>query len=38
MLVLALAVLVLAGVEFGADSRLADEARPTRWWPADPAN
>jgi hypothetical protein len=38
ILVLGLTLLAVAAATFGADSRPADEARPTRWWPADPAN
>ena len=38
IVVLALAALVWAASKFGADSRPNDEARPTRWWPADPSN
>lgn len=34
--VLALTLLVAASVLFGADSRPADDARATRWWPATP--
>jgi hypothetical protein len=34
--VLALALLVVASVVFGADSRPTDEARPTQWYPANP--
>jgi hypothetical protein len=36
ILVLALALLVVATVVFGADSRPTDDARPTQWYPADP--
>jgi hypothetical protein len=38
ILVLGLTLLAIAAATLGADSRPADEARPTRWWPADPAN
>jgi hypothetical protein len=37
ILPLALTVLVVASVKFGADSRPTDDSRATRWWPADPA-
>jgi hypothetical protein len=36
IVVLALTVLIVASLKFGADSRPADDARPTRWWPANP--
>jgi hypothetical protein len=36
--VLALALLVVASVVFGADSRPTDEARPTQWYPANPSS
>ena len=38
ILVLAVTLLVAASVMFGADSRPTDDARPTRWWPANPTN
>jgi hypothetical protein len=38
ILVLALTLLAAAAVKFGADSRPADDVRPTRWWPADRAS
>jgi hypothetical protein len=38
ILVLALALLVVASLRFGADSRPTDDARPTQWFPANPNN
>jgi hypothetical protein len=38
LVLVALTLLAVAAATFGADSRPADEARPTRWWPADRAN
>ena len=32
---LALTLLIVASVLFGADSRPADDARATQWWPAN---
>jgi hypothetical protein len=36
ILVLVLTLLVAASVKFGADSRPIDDARATRWFPANP--
>jgi hypothetical protein len=38
IVVLALTLLVAASVMFGADSRPVDDARATRWWPANPTD